>query len=217
MRAERYYPPARYTNSRTLTSESILAPAGEEEPVKNVRWLVVGVLMLAACGAPPPVPPTAAEPAVAPLQPPPVFALIGQRETLELTSEQISALDSIGRWNSSANETVTRDPRVRDMRPGDPAVDSVTRVIRQNNLQAARGVETLLSDEQRRQVCEMFQPEGRRDGRAAPRGAQGRPRTGAQGRAGRPGMMEDRQLSVWPWCSDPAATTPPGEDPPPRQ
>ncbi len=173
--------------------------------------------MLAACGSPPPAPPTAAEPAVAPLDPPPVFALIGARERLQLTSEQISALDSIGRWNSSANEGVIRDSRVREMRPGDPAVDSVARIVRQNNLQAGRGVETLLSDEQRRQVCEMFRPERGRDGRAAPRGAQDRPRAGAQGRAGRQGMMDDRSLSVWPWCTDPALETPAEADPPARE
>ncbi|MGI9181708.1 MAG: hypothetical protein ACR2H9_14545 [Longimicrobiaceae bacterium] len=185
--------------------------------MKNFRWLVVGVLMLAACGTPPPAPPMAAEPAVAPLQSPPVFALIGARERLELTAEQISVLDSIGRWNSSANDAVVRDARVREMRPGDPTMDSVARIIRQNNLQAGRGVETLLSDEQRREVCELFRPEGRRDGRAAPRGAQDRPRAGAQGRAGRQGMMDDRSLSVWPWCTDPAIETPPGADPPARE
>lgn len=169
--------------------------------------------MLAACGSPPPAPSTVAEPAVAPLEPPPVFALIGARERLQLTSEQISALDSIGRWNSSANEGVIRDSRVREMRPGDPTIDSVARIVRENNLQAGLGVQTLLSDEQRRQVCELFRPERGRDGRAASRGAQSRPRTGAQGR-GRSGTMQERPLSVWPWCSDPAAETPSEEDPP---
>jgi predicted small lipoprotein YifL len=58
--------------------------------------LILAVLSLAACGrAAPPEPPPLA-PAASRVQTPPVYALIGHRQALDLTSQQVTALDSVG-------------------------------------------------------------------------------------------------------------------------
>jgi hypothetical protein len=98
--------------------------------------------------------------------PPPILGLLGDRERLSLTSEQVTALDSIyERWNLE-NTRLTRTGMVMStgitgttfsrgsVAPSGPEA-------RANHLRAAKEVEALLTDEQRRSVCELFS--GRRE------------------------------------------------------
>lgn len=98
--------------------------------------------------------------------PPPILGLIGDRERLALTSEQVTALDSIyERWNAE-NTRLTRTGMVMStgitgttfsrgsVAPSGPEA-------RANHLRAAKEVEAVLNEEQRRIVCELYS--GRRE------------------------------------------------------
>jgi hypothetical protein len=132
------------------------------------------------------------------IEPPPIYALLGQRERLELTSEQIAALDSIGIWIDTANSAAraTLGPALLD--GGDPANGGPGRVIPRdsaslaarsvvvaNNAAALNGVVAVLKEAQRARVCELFDPE-----RVAVRAPERRRRSVAPASGNR-----------WPWCA----------------
>ncbi len=139
----------------------------------------LGLVVLAACQPPGqdegpgsgpapagPAPVVASqEPTFGWLEPPRVYALIGEHERLRLTSEQIAALDSIGEWVTEANrepnqqvrDRLAQAPR-RGGRPTRVAQASTQPLVEQmarNNEAAMRGVAALLTDEQKRLACEM--------------------------------------------------------------
>jgi hypothetical protein len=145
----------------------------------------LGILALAACysSAPPPV--------AGPQQPwvptPPVYALIGERQELNLTSAQVTTLDSIGVALAAQNSPALR--QIQEMQPtgsfrrtsaadverARPLIDS----IRENNRRAQEAVRVLLSEQQRTDVCRMYAPDraeqrrreaAQRDARQLPRG-----------------------------------------------
>ena len=144
-----------------------------------------------------------------PMQPPPVYSLIGQRQKLELTSAQVNALDSIG--NQLSRESSPLSARLREIY-GDPgarrrgpteAGDSLVIQLRRNNQRAVQSVQALLSERQRTLVCEVFRetPEELRERRAAMRERERQRRTGR----GMDMEMMDLNRSVWPWCTQAAA------------
>lgn len=165
----------------------------------------LGILALAACysSAPPPQP-------AAPQQPwvptPPVYALIGERQELSLTSAQVTALDSIGVALAASNSPALRE--IQEMQPSGgfrrttaadverarPLIDS----IRENNRRAQEGVRVLLTEQQRADVCKMYAPDRaeqrRRD--AAQRQARQMPR----GRFEADTVVAALFSGPWSWC-----------------
>ena len=95
---------------------------------------------------------------------PPVLSLLGHRERLSLTSEQIAALDSIAHVWDVENERLTTRGMMVSSGLGGASVSTVrsTGASRKeaaaNNLRAARAVEAVLTSEQRRLVCETPSP-----------------------------------------------------------
>jgi hypothetical protein len=178
------------------------------------RFFPFAVLTFAAAGACGP----AQEPVAAPLatvapgtlQPPPVHALIGYRAALQLTSEQITVLDSIGQQLQSEHQALMR--RLTDLRGGRPITDprgggvvpgeegrAVIEEIRQNNLEAMQGVEQVLTEEQRTQTCQIFRDTDRR----LQRRGEGRPAAGQpMDRQRRPAAAppEAPTAATWAWC-----------------
>lgn len=190
----------------------------------------LGILLLAAgCGgsarpaqnAQPAQPPRPMQPMIAA---PPVYALLGRREELNLTSAQIQVLDSVGTGLQTQNAEPMRQireirgddayrPRRLDQRDLDrlrPLVDQV----RENNRQAQQRVREVLSTEQQQRVCELFR-EGRDRNREGDRNRVGdrrgtddrerRPqRTGGM-RPGMGGMFPDSAMMgpqrVWIFCT----------------
>lgn len=171
----------------------------------------LGFLLLAACTAAPPP-----QEGTAPRQPwvptPPVYALIGQRQDLNLTSEQVTALDSIGVALQRENSPIL--DRIREIAPSggfgrrvsasdrermQPLVDS----IRENNREAQQAVREVLTEPQRTQVCRLFSGERDEARRRAADEARRNPRM--RGGIARDTLMTGRQ-GVWTWCGpQPAA------------
>lgn len=151
-----------------------------------------------------------------PIQTPPVYALIGQREKLALTSAQVTALDSIGVHIDRVNAPLMS--RLRELRgeyggrrnaprPDSEELQPTLEQLRRNNQQAMEGVRNVLTAQQRTTACEMAREASRealRDGRGeyAQRGA------GRQPRGMRGGMAADSALTwnrpTWTWCAAPA-------------
>lgn len=166
-----------------------------------------GLLLLAltACGGTP-------QQTMTPIGPPPVrapsvYGLLGERERLDLTSDQIEALDSIGRWLASETEEIRDDlaprPRAGRQQPDSAEIATLGEAITAANVQAIEGVESLLSAEQRETVCAL-QREAR--DRADEAGAtDARPMTVGGGR--NMGMVSRAR---WTWCAD-EQTTPPAD------
>ena len=182
----------------------------------------LGILALAACG--PSTPPPASTPsgsatrpaAMGPIQTPPVYALLGQREKLGLSSAQVTALDSIGMHIDRANAPLMS--RLRELRgeyggrrgaprPNDEELQPTLEQLRTNNRQAMEGVRNVLTPQQRTTACEMARESSReamrdRRGESAQRGGD-RPYGARRG-----GMAADSALAwsrpVWTWCTAPA-------------
>lgn len=134
---------------------------------------------------------------------PPVHALLGYRDRLELTSPQVAALDSIGEWLREANGPVLAqvdyaddagDERRRATgappRRADEGTLAQLMLAGENNAAAVSGVQALLSDEQERKVCELFTRE-----EETRRGVLGRRVTRDGSPAGAP------RPSPWSWCA----------------
>ena len=133
------------------------------------------------------------------VEPPPIYAIIGARADLMLTSEQVARLDSI----AIAIQSVNR-PLIEDLEEVSPASRSGARrlteegepileQIRANARQASEGVHGLLTEAQRAEVCDLFNR--RVPGRAGP-GAPPRPAPADSAAPGRFGMGPR-----WYWCA----------------
>lgn len=163
----------------------------------------LGLLLLAACGGRR----SAAdmEGLLTPLtvEPPPIYAIIGARADLELSSVQVAALDSIAMDIQATNrplieelEAATpsgRTGRRRITEAGEPILAE----IRANSRQGSEGVHALLTEDQRSKVCSLFE-------RTALRGTQ---------RASSPpadSAATNAAGSRWYWCS-PAGADEDGE------
>ena len=180
----------------------------------NTRPALLGLLvLLAACSAqpsPPPGPPANARMTVLPLalEPPPVYALIGYRDRLELTSQQVTQLDSVATEVRDANAllvdsleakavTTNRAPGVLQINPSER---ELLQQIRDNTRRAVDQVAEILTAEQEEEVCELYEPDRPT--------TQPRPRREEPEDAFRRGiaMRNDSSLtvrgfSVWPWCN----------------
>ncbi|HET7273983.1 MAG TPA: hypothetical protein VFI91_02320 [Longimicrobiaceae bacterium] len=160
---------------------------------KTQTLVMMALAISAGCSAPSAAPPDV-EPVGTVLQvrPPPVYALLGERQELRLTSEQVAALDSIGSWLNAANAPLFLE---LNGEPGDPSVvDRATMVslveqIHENNTAAGEAVRDLLDDTQEGKVCEMFaiDPDDAEEFRERRR------------RSARTDSII-QSLTVWPWC-----------------
>jgi hypothetical protein len=145
------------------------------------------------------------------LEPPPIYSLLGFREDLELTSEQITALDSIAQAVERRNAPVIAElRRVGESRSrrsrGAIVVNEQTRPlleqVRDSNREAVRAVEELFTPEQEREVCRLFDLERRGSRREGEREER---RDARRGPLPRMGAEADttlfRQGPVWSWCA----------------
>jgi Spy/CpxP family protein refolding chaperone len=161
--------------------------------------MATAALMLAACGPamdrgaalPPPTDPG--------LQPPPIYGLLGQRAELNLTSEQVSALDSLATAVTRENRPHLReigqfsgpDGRRRATAEERARADTLIARIRANSRQAAEQAGEILTEEQRERVCalrETHPARGARTPRPAPR---------------REVPTVRLEPIGWPWCDPP--------------
>ena len=170
-----------------------------------MRARVLSVILAASAAACAPSAPAAApEPRTAGLDVavPPVRALLGERERLSLTSEQVVALDSIAREWDRANDKLARGGGgakpaglvTLALKAGKAATRPRTAVA-ENNLRAAKAVERVLTPEQRRTVCELTGG-GAGDRVDAPAGSRSLVSSSAPRRA--------KARRVWPWCAAPS-------------
>jgi hypothetical protein len=151
-----------------------------EEPVKSRALSMILLVSSAACA--PAAPPAAPAPVTqaSATEVPPILALLSERERLSLTSEQVVALEKVARDWDAANTKAIR--RVRQAKVKPLALRAHAPAAADNNLRAVRAVEQVLSDEQRRAVCQLNRAPGARvASSSAPR------------------KVERRR--AWPWCS----------------
>ena len=145
------------------------------------------------------------------LEPPPVYALIGYRDRLELTSQQVTSLDSLATSVREENSilvdslelkaiTSNRSPGVLQVNPSErPLLDR----IRTNNRAVVDKVAELLTPDQEKGVCELYE-EDLRDMREE---ANRRNRTNTNDvwsnrvrDTRNDSSLVVRGFSVWPWC-----------------
>ena len=173
-----------------------------------MHWsAALGLLLLAACGGR--RGPADLEGLVTPLtvEPPPIYAIIGARTDLALTSEQVAALDSIAMTVQVTNRPLIEElqaisPRARRggawrvTDEGEPILEE----IRANGREAGEGVHTLLTEDQRSKVCVLFE-------RTTSRGRQGPGAPPPDSAAlNRPGAAPR-----WYWCGPSGPGGEPGE------
>ncbi|HYH81686.1 MAG TPA: Spy/CpxP family protein refolding chaperone [Longimicrobium sp.] len=160
-------------------------------------------------------------------QMPSVYALIGARERLKLTSRQVTALDSIAEAAREQNRPMTDSLRtltnsgsggpIRAPR-GEFQTERFIPALRrmgENNRRALEAIQALLTPEQRTGVCELAREQreqryavrgrgglgGRRDGRGRGRGGM---RDGMLGIGGDDVREAGGGVGGWPWCPAPA-------------
>lgn len=150
---------------------------------------------------------------------PSVYALIGDRERLELTGSQVSALDSIGRWLSAANDSLSAggsgtsgeeygdqsrsggSRRMPASMQGGGRTPAAREALSANNASAMAGVEALLSEAQKQKVCSQAALDRSRAEDRQPERARAPTRSGS---SPRPSM----QRGAWSWCGTAAAPAP---------
>lgn len=140
------------------------------------------------------------------LQPPPIYSILGFRDKIQLTSAQITSLDSIATWVHDQNlpliqqlrekATPTRN-QIGLVIPDEqkPTLDAV----RANNRTAAAAVGKVLTPAQQQSACEIFAEQ------AQERNDRGRGDGGVRPRSSRLGSEADSILasarrSTWPFC-----------------
>ncbi len=169
------------------------------------RGLVLLLVGLAACSsnsAPAGPPPALVTPTM--LQPPPVYALIGHRDRLQLSGEQIESLDSIAIAVEAENAPLI-DSLMAQGTPtrgatGMLVVDEGRQIleqIRENHRGAASAVGTVLTEQQQTQACDLFRLN--RERRTS------RPRVRGGDPAAADSILRAMESRVWPWCGQQAA------------
>lgn len=173
---------------------------------------VAGCLLAAACGGPPPAPSGPAPAIDLRLDPPPVHALLGEREALGLSSEQIDALDAVGQQVHAENHPLLLQVRELDEGRRHPlARDEILRLagrIHVNNHQAMERVRGILTERQRTDTC-AASASSRTTARGLRTVAQGGP-AGPLGTVGPPATVlqlgsHPQHGPVWSWCHEGAA------------
>lgn len=167
--------------------------------MKTRYGIALLALVLAGCG--PALQPNAElSPASRALQPPPISALIGYRTALELTSAQVTTLDSIGEATRLRNSELFAQLRERREAPSDTtsptAPQAILGEIRASNRKAAQAVSEVLTETQRSRTCDLF---ARSRAERAERDGAARARPARRTR----GELADSLFAPprpWPWC-----------------
>ena len=182
------------------------------------RYLAALIVVLAGCG-PPATTGGAPLTLVTPLtiEPPPIYGLLGFRSELNLTSEQVVALDSIAQRVRVETAPLMDQLRERSIQrpqrqPGVFQVGDegrpVLEEIRETHRQAVAEVEALLTAEQRTTACRVFDVDRTRRGeRPGARRDENRRQEQARRAAGADSLAlgwGSRGRS-WPWCAPAAA------------
>lgn len=143
------------------------------------------------------------------LEPPPIYALLGFRDKIELNSAQINALDSIAIYTHDQNEPLIRTLRDSSSAPRNRAgmivageQQSILGKIRTNNKQAATSVAELLTPEQEEAVCTVFEDarQERMDRLHDAVGNRNRNRRRGEVSGEAADSILALGLNVWPWC-----------------
>ena len=171
------------------------------------------LLTVTACAARSGIPADALVVTPLTLEPPPIYSLLGYRTDLNLTSEQVTRLDSIAQSVRDENrelvEELRRTSSERRSQGGVLLVSEegrpVLAAIRENQVAAVDAVSQLLDETQREQVCSLTSREGQRgrrgeSDRRAPESAERRDAGDANDE--RDGLQ--RPVG-WTWCQTPAA------------
>jgi hypothetical protein len=194
------------------------APFNQEESVKSRMSLLILLASSAAACAPsaPAAAPAPRAAAVDADSPPPVLALLSERDRLSLTSAQVAALDSIARAWDVQNHKLARQMGALRTRGGLRLGLALTRpraalaAVAENNRRAAYAVEQVLNQHQRQRLCQLQRArEGKVALRADKRGSgQAYADSRAMGRSlatSRSRRGEARRS--WPWCSPASASS----------
>lgn len=164
--------------------------------------LILALPALAACGgagASSGPPPSLVTPTM--LQPPPIYALIGHRDRLELSSRQIEGLDSIAVGLRAQNDSLVDELQERAIpsrnqmglvidEEGRPVLEQ----LRNNNREASEAVGRLLTQAQQTEACDLFRLERNsrsRNSRTRIRGADP---------AATDSIWRALESRTWPWC-----------------
>jgi hypothetical protein len=174
----------------------------------NIRMLTIGVgcALVAACGAPPP---SASAPSAGVdmrLDPPPVHALLGQRSHLKLTSEQITALDSVGQDIHAQNHPLLM--KLSDLDRSGSNLQAQQQMlhlagrVHLNNHRAMERVRGILTSEQREAACNLYN--GSRGSARALRSLQSPDLSTRTTRTSETvGIMSRHERgAVWNWCAE---------------
>jgi hypothetical protein len=140
------------------------------------------------------------------LEPPPIYSILGFRDKIELTSAQITSLDSIATWVHDQNLQLIQELREESsptrnqigmVVPDElrPALDSV----RTNNRAAAAAVGKVLTPTQQQSACQIFEEQARERDSDRNRGNGPRPRTSRLGTEA-DSILANARRSVWPFC-----------------
>jgi len=136
------------------------------------------------------------------VEPPPIYALMGFRAELGLSSEQVAGLDEIAIEVQDLNrphlDDLQQNVRRASREPGvfrvTPETEPVVEEIRTNNLRASEAVAGLLTEAQRAEVCDLFQ----RGQLARRRGSANAEPVRADSVA--PAAARTRS-TIWHWCA----------------
>jgi hypothetical protein len=141
------------------------------------------------------------------LEPPPIYSILGFRDKIQLTSAQITSLDSIATWVHDENV-----PLIQELREGaTPTRNQVGMVIpdslrpkldavRTNNRTAASGVGKVLTTTQQQSACQIFEEQAQeRDSDRGRGNGSPRPRTSRLGSEA-DSILASARRSVWPFC-----------------
>jgi hypothetical protein len=181
--------------------------------------LLVLVAGLAACATAESAGPVATLVTPVSLTPPPIYSLLGYRAELDLTSEQVIALDSIAQRTQRENAALVQELRQLsvDRSRGGPVVLQVQpegvpvlERIRESNRGALQEVETVLTAEQQEASCRVARQSRGRDVRSerARQEAQRQQSRRAPGVVPADTLMGGMRGRIWPWCGDAAVVQP---------
>ncbi|MBW3629210.1 MAG: hypothetical protein KY464_07930 [Gemmatimonadetes bacterium] len=141
------------------------------------------------------------------LEPPPVYALIGYRDRLDLTSQQVTTLDSLATAvrdeNGALVDSLEARAIINNRQPGvlqvNPSERPILDRIRANNRGVIDRVAELLNPEQETAVCELYEQDIREANRRRPR-QQIDPWSNRTRDTRADTAHIVRGFSVWPWC-----------------
>ena len=165
---------------------------------RSLIFLTSGLLACSAAPPPEGPPPALVTPTM--LQPPPIYALIGHRDRLELSSQQINGLDSIAVALKDENDGLIDELQERSeitrnqtgLIVGDEGRPLLEQ-IRDNNREASEAVGRLLTSDQQTTTCDLFSID-----RDRPRNRRTRVR-GADPEAA-DSIWRSLEARTWPWC-----------------